>query len=80
MYGLTIPTRTLGLNWNALDTSHLPEKGMPQLSSAMLCTFLVAEPKRERILAISPPSGLHRADGTLSRTWALALARDLDTA
>jgi hypothetical protein len=31
MYGHTILTQTLGLNWNALDTSHRPEKDMRQL-------------------------------------------------
>lgn len=35
MYGLTILTRTLGLNWNALDTSRPLEKDMQQLWSAM---------------------------------------------
>jgi len=35
MYGLTILTRTLGLSWNALDTSPRPEKDMQQLWLAM---------------------------------------------
>jgi hypothetical protein len=35
MYGLTILTRTLGLNWNALDTSRPPEKVTQQLWLAM---------------------------------------------